>query len=403
LSLSSRTDRAWSPAIGLVVLGLSLASSGGSAQGTQPPAASGADALRLELTLDVHTLGVSVPAGLRADAAKHRGLLAAGPSASRVAIGQLQTNGALRSGAVSFAKNDLRGLKYDVWLEGSREKWQLELVEVPDPKATAPPASVPKIELTPRASGAVSPTLVAALVPADRDAARLVLRWGDLEATAEMQFTEPQRLPTGDGRPNQLVNRKHDEDTSALSRLLAMTQRNESVVMLPPKGSRLSVSFARTLGKGQRSGAGATAGVTAAIGLGVDGPDFARLTTTPEGAVVQQTMAAIPRLVIEAPLRFGRTLLRTANQAPGTPGTYGLWLKRTGRGWRLVVSSEPDTWGSQHDRRHDVAEIELIHAEDQAGAARPFAAALVPTAPDRGRLVIQWGAHEWTAEFVVAG
>ena len=66
-----------------------------------------------------------------------------------------------------------------------------------------------------------------------------------------------------------------------------------------------------------------------------------------------------------------------------------------------MFNNEPDAWGSQHDPKSDAAEIELSHSEGHA-AARPFAVALVPTATDRGRLVIIWGPHEWTADFAVA-
>jgi DUF2911 family protein len=80
---------------------------------------------------------------------------------------------------------------------------------------------------------------------------------------------------------------------------------------------------------------------------------------------------------------------------------YGIWLKRVGSGWHLVFNNEPDAWGSQHDRKFDVAEIELTHSQG-AEASRPFGVALEPIAADRGRLVILWGPHEWSADFVVA-
>ena len=78
-----------------------------------------------------------------------------------------------------------------------------------------------------------------------------------------------------------------------------------------------------------------------------------------------------------------------------------MWLKKVGAGWRLVFNSEPDAWGSQHDPKFDAAEIELSHSDGHA-AARPFAVAIVPSGAARGRLVIIWGAHEWTADFVAS-
>jgi len=411
--------------VGLVVLALAGGLIAAQSRPAQAPAES---VFRSEFSLDMHTVSVSVSPSLRADDAANKSLFATGTSAgSRVRIGQLVTNGTLKVGTLAFAKNDLRGLRYDLYLQGSRAGWQLGIVELPPPApppgaeaaggpaatsaSGAPPAAAaaapgaspaaPKpvgdVTLTPHPVSASSPTLVAALVPNTATGGRLVLRWGGLEASTDVQFTEPQRLPGGGGgQPGQPVNRKHDEDTTAISRIFVLTQRNETAVVVP-KGSRLSVGFARTLTKGQRAGAAA---VNLGNGLGVEGPDFARLLSTPDGSVVQLTEAAVPRLAIEAPLRFGKLLLRPGNQAPGLPGAYGLWLKRAGKGWRLVVSQEPDTWGSQYDKASDVGEIDLTYVKGSE-ADRPFAVALVPTTTDRGRLTILWGPHEWSTDYVV--
>ena len=131
------------------------------------------------------------------------------------------------------------------------------------------------------------------------------------------------------------------------------------------------------------------------------GVDFSHIASAVDGAVVALTESAVPRLKIEMPLRFGKVMVRTGNQVGGFPGAYGIWLKRVGSGWRLVLNDESDAWGSQHDPKFDAAEMDLAHSEGHA-ASRPFGVALIPTAADRGRLVIVWGPHEWTADFVVA-
>jgi hypothetical protein len=223
------------------------------------------------------------------------------------------------------------------------------------------------------------------------------LKWGDFSAETSLQFTELQLpRPADASRPNQPINRRHDEGNPT-ARLLMLSQLNETALVLP-KGSRVSVSFARTFQKGQRNVS--AAGTVTREGLSVDGHDFARLMATADGAVVELADAPVPKLVIEAPIRFGKTLLRPGNQAPGYPGAYGLWLKRVGRGWRLVFSQESDTWGSQHDAQFDLGDAELTYTR-RGDATRPFAIALEPTAADRGHLLIQWGPHEWTANFIV--
>jgi hypothetical protein len=252
------------------------------------------------------------------------------------------------------------------------------------------------IALARHAAGPAAANFVAALIPEDSSAGRLVIRWGDYEATAEVQFVTPARRRIEENRePNVTTSRTHDEDTSVLSRARLLAERNESALVWP-NGSRMSVSFQRTVARNERAANSRNRG-----GLGVDGPDFIGLTKTPDGDVVMLTESSVPRLRVETPLRFGNATIAIGNQVAGFPGSYGVWLKRAATGWRLVFSNEPDVWGSQHDPKSDAAEIALSHSEGHA-AARPFAIALVPTAPDRGRLVIIWGPHEWTADFAMA-
>ena len=158
-------------------------------------------------------------------------------------------------------------------------------------------------------------------------------------------------------------------------------ERNETGLVLPD-GSRLSVLFWKE--------------------LDVDGPDFPLIAAAGDGTVVPLTAGAVTRLKTEAPMQFGEVLVDTDNLAPGFAGAYGLWLKRAGPGWRLVFSHEPDVWGTQYDTAFDAAEIELAYSHDDT-SARPFGVSVRPTGADRGRLVLQWGPHEWSADFVTAG
>ena len=89
----------------------------------------------------------------------------------------------------------------------------------------------------------------------------------------------------------------------------------------------MSISFQRTFARNERAG-----GNRNRRGLGVDGPDFLGLTKTPDGGIVMLTESSVPRLRIEAPLRFGKATIATGNQVVGFPGSYGVWLKRVGTG-----------------------------------------------------------------------
>jgi hypothetical protein len=354
--------------------------------------------LKSELSLQGQTARVTIEPDLRADAPPHRGFFSASDAPARVRIGSLETTGSLRFGDLTIGKTDPRGIRYDLWASGTAGSWSLEAAEAPKEGSDTPAGAVSSIPLVRRDGAEPSPVLVASLVPETGRAARLVVRWGDVEAAADLEFVDPApRRPRG--RASEPVNRKHDEDTSLLSRALMLAQRNETA-LVTPGGARISIHFARSFPRGERSATAAAAGVANTPGLGVDGPDFAKLMSTPDGAVVVLSEAAVPRLTIEAPVQFGDARLRTGNQGPGYPGAYGMWLKRAGTGWRLVFSDEPDTWGSQHDPKFDTAEIALDYSSGH-DPSRPFTVGLVPAAPDSGRLRIFWGPHEWTTNYSI--
>jgi len=384
---------------------------GGVATGQAPPGQTKDDRLlRSELSLGGRTATLAYAPDLQANDAVHKGLLSAttGSVPARVRVGQLDTTGSLRVGSIDLAGPSQQAqrpagtqstvapgpgpaaVQYDLWLEGANNGWQLQVTG-------ADKGVVGHIPLSRRAAAPVSPYLVAALIPEDSIVGRLLLQWGDYQATADVLFTDPSRRRTEENPGvNVTINRRHDEDTSVLSRARLLAQRNETALVLP-KGSRMSVSFQRTFTRSSRT----DGNPNTSRGLGVDGPDFARLMQTPDGAIVMLTESSVPRLRTEVPLHFGNALIATGNQVAGFPGSYGVWLKKVGAGWRLVFNNEPDAWGSQHDPKFDAAEIELAHSDGHA-AARPFAVAIVPGGAARGRLVIIWGPHEWTADFVAS-
>ena len=177
-----------------------------------------------------------------------------------------------------------------------------------------------------------------------------------------------------------------------------LSQMNEAA-LVDPQGARFSVTFARTFPKGTASQS--AAGTTRRAGLVVDGPDFGRLMSTRDGAVVELTEAPALRLSIDRAVRSGKLVLRPGNQTAGFPGAYSLWLKRAGSGWRLVINQEPDVWGSQRDPKSDVGEIDLTYSQG-GDSSRPLGVALEPTSADRWRMVLAWGPHEWSADFTSA-
>ena len=82
-----------------------------------------------------------------------------------------------------------------------------------------------------------------------------------------------------------------------------LSQMNETA-LVDPQGARVSVTFARTFPKGTQSQS--AAGTTRRAGLVVDGPDFGRLMSTRDGAVVELTEAPALRLSIDRPCEQGK-------------------------------------------------------------------------------------------------
>ena len=377
-------------AIAASVVALSLAV-GASAQA--PSKAVEADGLlHTELSLLGRTASISFAPDLRAD--DHRILFAA-PGHGHIRLGQLQTNGILRFGTISVGKPGASPLRFDLSIEATSDGWQLDIAAADAPDST----SLGKVALSRQPGAGTAPTLAVALVPVARDAAQFVLTWGQVKATAPVLFQDvqlPQR-PGGSGRQVPPVNRKHD-DENVSARATMLSQMNETA-LVDPQGARVTALFARTFPKGAQ--AQSAAGTARRAGLVVEGPDFGRLMSTRDGAVVELTEAPALRLSIDRAVRAGNVVLRPGNQTADFPGAYSMWLKRAGSGWRLVFNQEPDVWGSQRDPKSDLGEIELTYAEGGA-PSRPLLVSIQPIAADRWRMVLAWGPHEWAAEFTAA-
>ena len=403
------------PALVLVVCLLVPAIAGaGQGAGSEP-----ADIVRTELILNLRPVAVTFETGLGAAAPAHRELLAADESASgtRVRVGTIEALPLLRIGTLdgsqpggSESPNPAR-TTLELWLARTAGGWSLDLRGEPDAgpddadggeaeesetgekAATAgrDTAVIGQIPLT-RDAAEAQETLAAALVPTGESAGQLVLRWSDHRWTADFHLVEPSESDEDDEAPepeeeeeeeqgprvaNERESLSFDADTTALYRLARLAERHASAVEMP-SDTRLEVLFWQE--------------------QSVDLADFATVAALADGEVLRLTQAAVLRLRNEVPLRFGDVAVPTGNLAPGFAGSYGLWLKRQGDGWRLVFNHEADSWGTQHDPAFDSFEIDLAYSQGGL-ASRPFGAALVPVSADAGRLVIHWGPHEWAADY----
>ena len=425
---------------GLLACGLGACLLAPVAAGAQQSSADSApaDVVRTELTLSLRPVAVSFEPGLDAGDPVYGELLTANGSASstRVRVGEIEAMPRLRIGTLDGSQPggsespDPATKTLELWLARTAGGWSVDLRGNPDADrdetddggedgreagADADTAGrdttvIGQVALA-RAAAGMQEAFSAALVPTGESAGQLVLRWRDHRWAADFSFADPPEPDEGeegdtsdpaeesddanasvgesegeeseeDEGPrvaNETESLRFDSDTSAGARFLRLAERHESAVELPGD-ERLAVLFWQE--------------------QSVDLADFAGIESLADGEVLRLTRAAVIRIRNETPLSFGDVTLPTGNLAPGFAGSYGLWLKRRGDGWRLVFNHEADSWGTQHDPAFDAAEIDLAYSQDGLDA-RPLGAALVPATADAGRLVIHWGAHQWAADYTI--
>ena len=261
----------------------------------------------------------------------------------------------------------------DLWLVRDAAGWQLEI-------HPADGGDVQIVPLSHREAAVESPTFAASLQATAAETGRLVLRWGRHAWSADFRFEElPERprpaLVSGRG-----TAREAEDSNDAIARGNMLAERNETALVLP-NGASITMLYWKS--------------------IDVEDEDYPNVAAAQDGEVIEMIRASVLRLKSDVPLRFGMTDIPTGNLAPGFAGAYGIWLRKAGDGWRFVFNHEPDSWGTQYDAAFDAGEIAVDYARTE-GSFRPLGATLVPTGPGRGRLVVHWGPHEWSADFVVS-
>ncbi len=368
----------------LLLLGLGLALVVPSAAPAQPVPDDGR--IRSVLTLDNRPVSVAWEPGLAADA--HRALInGSGPEDGGVHVATIESMPLLRIGTLDGAAPEgqeaARAVRYDLWLMRDADGFLLDARWVGADGAMA--TSSGTIMLSTQAADASYATFAANIAPTSDETGRLEMRWGDRLWTADFFFADP---PEGGASAAQVAagaagdGAREFEDSAvadAVSRGIRLNERHESAIVLPG-GDRIAT--------------------LAWQDIGIDHPDYAAIADVEDGGVIRLTEAAVMRLRSEVSLRFGTAAVPTGNLSEGFAGSYGLWLQRRGDSWRLIFNNEPDSWGTQHNSEYNASQTTVSYART-GRTDRPLGTRLVPTSADGGRLVIQWGPHEWAADFDV--
>ncbi len=371
-----------------ILVGLVLATSIG-VLASQPAGEIDDGTVRSELTLGGRLVTVAtVPdrdSGSDDDEAAQQALLSSsGPTTTRLRVGLLNSHPQLRIGELDGSE-----LWHELWLTrtDAPSSWILEA----RPAASDSTDVAGTIPLSHKTVVGPARTLSLALVPTGDDGGRLVIGVADHRWTADFGFAKPPPPPPPppardqdqdgdqDGAQPERIGKDFEQDNSAVARTITLAARHETALTLPDD-SRISVLYRRE--------------------IDTEHDDFAAIAAMADGDVIRLTEAAVIRLRTEVPLRFGGVTVPTDNLAPGFPGSYGLWLKRVGSGWRLVFNHEADSWGTQHHPEFDAGEIDLTYSQNPS-SAHPLGVALIPTREGAGQLVFHWGPHVWRTEFTV--
>ena len=259
----------------------------------------------------------------------------------------------------------------DLWLVRDAAGWQLEIHPHDG-------GDVQLVPLSHRETAAESPTFTVSLHATAAETGRMVLRWGRHAWSADFRFEELPETPRRARVSGRGTAREAVDSNAAIARGNMLAERNETALVLP-NGVGITMVYWKS--------------------IDVEDEDYPNVAAVQDGAVVEMIRAPVLRIKSDVSLRFGNTDIPTGNLAPGFAGLYGIWLRKAGDGWRFVFNHEPDSWGTQYDAAFDAAEIAVDYTRT-AGSFRPLGATLVPTGPDRGRLVVHWGPHEWSTDFV---
>ena len=391
---------------GLLAAGLASCLTAAAAGAQMPEPSHEADGLvHASLALEAQGIDVAFPPELRAGHHAYQWLLS-GTIGSRVKVGTLGAHRALRLGTLApdieaieaeiaaivaarqaeaeageeeepdedadESDEEMEPADPDLWLVRDAAGWQLEIHPTDG-------GDVRTVPLNHRETAVDSPTFAASLHATGAETGRLELRWGRHAWSADFRFEELPPTPRRARVSGRGTAREAEDSNEAIARGNMLAERNETAMVLP-NGASIAMLYWK--------------------GIDVEDEDYPNVAAVQDGAVVEMIRSPVLRLKSDVSLRFGRTGIPTGNLAPGFAGVYGIWLRKAGDGWRWVFNHEPDSWGTQYDSAFDAAEIAVDYTRT-AGSFRPLGAALVPTGADRGRLVVHWGPHEWSADFVV--
>ena len=132
--------------------------------------------------------------------------------------------------------------------------------------------------------------------------------------------------------------------------------------------------------------------------LSTEESDWEAFQNVGDGEVFQFATSRATKIYTDFDLKFGDTVVEKENMAPGYPGVYSVWLKRTGDGWNLVFNSQSDIWGTRYLPEHDVVEVPLKVTQTSGEPKENFVVTLEQEDGNQAAITLAWGNTEWSAK-----
>lgn len=132
--------------------------------------------------------------------------------------------------------------------------------------------------------------------------------------------------------------------------------------------------------------------------LEMDSSDWELFQQMKPGDVHRYTLSRATKMYTDLDLKFGDAIVKQGNMDPEYPGVYSLWLKRTEDGWSLLFNELPDTWGTRHDPKLDVAEVPLKVSKVEGEPVEEFKIEL-ERVNGKGKMLLYWGDMQWSTDF----
>lgn len=219
--------------------------------------------------------------------------------------------------------------------------------------------------------------------PMNRDLRGSAVGLGALFFVVTLQAQEPPASPSGQPRPTSIPTDSVQQGESTDN---AASQRQRRARRLRPKRTTVTLldqEVSITYGA-----------------LAVGGQDYRNFDEIEEG-IVAFIESYATKLLTDADLYFGDTVIKAHNHGETYPGVYSLWLKNSAAGWSLVFNHEADVWGTMHNPGADAAEVPM----QLRTATEPTEELEFELTDEDGAVGIRvtWGTREWTLTAALTG